>query len=77
MSLLARPADDRALGYPDPATVVGSPAEVSLAFKDAYRMLDWRIAVFAALRIASLDRLTLQAKLKEIGRMQGATAPAR
>ncbi len=64
-------------GIPDPATVVGSPAEVSLAFKDAYRMLDWRIAVFAALRIASLDRLTLQAKLKEIGRMQGATAPAR
>jgi arsenate reductase (thioredoxin) len=63
-------------GIPDPAAVVGSPADVALAFKDAYRMLERRIAAFAALPIASPDRLSLQAKLKEIGRMQGATAPA-
>jgi protein-tyrosine-phosphatase len=60
-------------GIPDPAAATGSPAEVALAFKDAYRMLERRIAVFAALPLASLDKLSLQAKLKEIGRMQGAT----
>jgi protein-tyrosine-phosphatase len=63
-------------GIPDPAAVTGSPAEVALAFKDAYRMLERRIAVFAALPIAALDRLTLKRKLDEIGRMQGATALA-
>ncbi len=33
-------------GVPDPAAVQGSPAEVALAFKDAYRMLHQRIGVF-------------------------------
>ena len=61
-------------GIPDPATAQGSPAEIALAFKDAYRMLSQRIGVFAALPIRSLDRLSLQAKLKEIGRMEGASA---
>jgi protein-tyrosine-phosphatase len=61
-------------GIPDPAAVRGSPVEIALAFKDAYRMLSQRIGVFAALPIRSLDRLSLQAKLKDIGRMEGATA---
>jgi arsenate reductase len=61
-------------GIPDPAAAEGSAAEIALAFKDAYRMLERRIAIFAALPIRSLDRLSLQAKLKDIGRLQGATA---
>ena len=61
-------------GIPDPAAAEGSPAEIALAFKDAYRMLSQRIGVFAALPIRSLDRLSLQAKLAEIGRMEGASA---
>ena len=61
-------------GIPDPAVAAGSPAEIALAFKDAYRMLSQRIGVFAALPIRSLDRLSLQAKLKDIGRMEGASA---
>jgi len=61
-------------GIPDPAAAQGAPAEVALAFKDAYRMLAQRIGIFAALPIRALDKLTLQAKLKEIGRMDGATA---
>jgi protein-tyrosine-phosphatase len=61
-------------GVPDPAEATGSPAEIALAFKDAYRMLHQRIAVFTALPIASLDQLSLLAKLREIGRMEGATA---
>ena len=60
-------------GIPDPAAAQGSAAEVALAFKDAYRMLSQRIGVFVALPIRSLDKLSLQTKLKEIGRMEGAT----
>ena len=63
-------------GVPDPAEAAGSDAEVALAFKDAYRMLHQRIGIFTALPLRSLDRLSLQAKLKEIGRMEGATAKA-
>lgn len=63
-------------GIPDPAEATGTPAEVALAFKDAYRMLHQSIALFASLPIASLDRLSLQARLKEIGRMEGATKVA-
>jgi protein-tyrosine-phosphatase len=63
-------------GVPDPAAATGSPAEIALAFKDAYRMLNARIGVFAALPLRALDRLILQKKLHAIGRMEGATAPA-
>jgi arsenate reductase len=63
-------------GIPDPAAVEGTTTEVSLAFKEAYRLLSKRIEVFAALPMAALDRLTLQRKLHEIGRMEGATARA-
>jgi protein-tyrosine-phosphatase len=63
-------------GVPDPAAATGSPAEVALAFKDAYRMLHQRINVFTALPLRSLNQLTLQSKLREIGQMQGATAKA-
>jgi arsenate reductase (thioredoxin) len=61
-------------GIPDPAAAEGSPEEIALAFKYAYRMLSQRIGVFAALPLRSLDRLSLQAKLKDIGRMEGASA---
>jgi arsenate reductase len=61
-------------GVPDPAEAQGSPAQVALAFKDAYRMLNQRVGIFAALPLRSLDRLSLQNKLREIGRMEGATA---
>jgi arsenate reductase (thioredoxin) len=61
-------------GVPDPAAVKGNPAEIALAFKDAYRMLNQRIGIFTSLPLHSLDQLSLQRKLREIGRMQGATA---
>jgi protein-tyrosine-phosphatase len=63
-------------GIPDPAEAKGTPAEIALAFKDAYRMLHQRIDVFTALPLHSLDQLSLQHKLREIGRMRGATAKA-
>jgi protein-tyrosine-phosphatase len=63
-------------GIPDPAEAKGSPAEIALAFKDAYRMLNQRIGIFTNLPLRSLDQLSLQSKLTEIGRMPGATAKA-
>jgi arsenate reductase (thioredoxin) len=63
-------------GVPDPALATGKPAEIALAFKDAYRMLHQRIGIFTALPLRSLDQLTLQNKLREIGRSSGATAKA-
>lgn len=63
-------------GVPDPALSAGSPAEIAFAFKDAYRMLNQRIGIFAALPLQSLDRLSLQKKLRDIGRMESATASA-
>jgi protein-tyrosine-phosphatase len=63
-------------GIADPAAVEGTPAEIATAFNDAYRMLHRRISVFTALPIASLDQVSLRAKLRDIGRMEGATAKA-
>jgi arsenate reductase len=59
-------------GVPDPAEVRGSEAEIGLAFKDAYRLLSQRIGIFTALPIRSLDKLSLQQKLREIGRVTDA-----
>ena len=55
-------------GVHDPAEATGSPAQIALAFTDTYRMLYQRIGILAALPLRSLDKLTLQSKLKEIGR---------
>jgi protein-tyrosine-phosphatase len=59
-------------GIPDPAEAEGSEAEIALAFKDAYRMLHQRIGIFVALPMRSLDRLSLQSKLNDIGRISHA-----
>ena len=56
-------------GVPDPAAATGTPAEVALAFKDAYRMLNQRIGIFTSLPLRALDQLTLQNKLTDIGRL--------
>ena len=55
-------------GVPDPAAAEGTEAEKHFAFADAYRMLNNRISIFTSLPLASLDRLTLQGRLREIGR---------
>jgi protein-tyrosine-phosphatase len=62
-------------GVPDPAAATGSPAEIALAFKEAYRLLNQRISVFASLPLRSLDGLSLKERLAAIGRMEGATSP--
>jgi len=59
-------------GIPDPAAATGSEAEIALAFADAYRQLNNRIALFCALPITSLDRLSLQQRLEDIGKSRAA-----
>jgi protein-tyrosine-phosphatase len=63
-------------GIVDPAEATGTPAEIALAFKEAYRLLNQRIGIFTALPLRSLDKLSLQGKLREIGDMEGSTAKA-
>ena len=55
-------------GIPDPAAAEGSEVERRLAFAEAYRQLNNRISLFTSLPIASLDRLSLQKHLDQIGR---------
>ena len=63
-------------GVPNPAEATGTQAEIALAFKDAYRMLERRIGIFTSLPLRSFDHLSLQKKLREIGRLNDATAKA-
>ena len=55
-------------GLPDPAAVEGNEAEKRLAFADSYRMMKNRISAFVNLPMASLDKLSLQKKLSDIGK---------
>jgi arsenate reductase len=55
-------------GVADPATVEGTDAEKWAAFREAFRILDTRIKIFASLPLAGLDRVRLQSKLNEIGK---------
>jgi arsenate reductase (thioredoxin) len=60
-------------GIEDPAEVVGTDLEKEAAFVTAFRLLRNRIAVFTSLPLASIDRLSLGARLRDIGRGGGAT----
>jgi ArsR family transcriptional regulator, arsenate/arsenite/antimonite-responsive transcriptional repressor / arsenate reductase (thioredoxin) len=62
-------------GMSDPVKVTGTDAEKSLAFQHAYGALKRRISAFAALPIASLDRISLQRAVDGIVR-DGAGAEA-
>ena len=55
-------------GVADPAAVNGSQIEKMQAFREALNILERRIGVFISLPLASLDRLSLRERLKEIGK---------
>jgi arsenate reductase len=55
-------------GVPDPAAVSGTPDQIEKAFRDAFFLLDRRIALFLSLPLASLDRLALKKEIDNIGR---------
>lgn len=56
-------------GIPDPAAVAGSDAERRKAFLTAFTQLGNHVSLLVSLPIASLDRLVLQRKLDEIGKI--------
>ncbi len=54
-------------GVADPARVQGSDLEKTEAFREAFRLLERRIDLFTSLPVASLDRMALSQRLREIG----------
>ena len=64
-------------GIEDPAAVAGTDIEKEAAFVTAFRHLRNRISIFTALPLAKLDKISLGAKLREIGRTEGSTDPIR
>lgn len=63
-------------GVPDPSRVEGPEAVKRQAFADTHRMLHQRISIFTSLPLASLDKLTLQKRLEDIGRGRDETRRA-
>ncbi|KPP88657.1 MAG: arsenate reductase [Rhodobacteraceae bacterium HLUCCO07] len=57
-------------GMPDPVKVDGTDAEKSLAFHQTYGLLHNRMAVFTALPLGTLDRMSLQKAVDDIGTSQ-------
>ena len=55
-------------GLPDPSAATGTETERALAFADAHRMLYQRISIFTNLPLSSLDKLSLQKRLEDIGK---------
>ena len=59
-------------GMKDPVKVDGTDAEKAYAFADAYAQMRRRVVSFAALPLESLDRISLQNRLDEIGEKEEA-----
>ena len=55
-------------GVPDPASVAGTPAQISRAYCDAYVILDRRIGLFIALPFTKLGKHALQTGIERIGK---------
>lgn len=55
-------------GIEDPAGVVGSDDVQRQAFRNAFFALQRRISLFLALPLDSIDQMSLQSKIREIGR---------
>jgi arsenate reductase len=55
-------------GQRDPAAVEGTDLEKANAFREAFRTLERRIDLFLSLPLATLDRLALGNRIREIGK---------
>ena len=55
-------------GVADPAAVEGTDEDKRRAFLEAFAVLKRRIELFASLPLARLDKLSLQARMREIGK---------
>ncbi len=54
-------------GIPDPAAVQGSEEEIARAFREAFTVMDRRIALFLALPLATLEQMAIQREIEGIG----------
>jgi arsenate reductase len=61
-------------GVPDPAHMMGTPGEIAVAFSETARLLKNRIGLFVELPFEKLSRMSLQARLADIGRSVGQPA---
>ena len=64
-------------GIEDPAAVEGTPVQREAAFVTAFKYLRNRITVFTAFPMRSISMMAFQAKLREIGRMEGASSDSK
>ncbi|WP_422026721.1 arsenate reductase ArsC [Pyruvatibacter mobilis] len=55
-------------GFEDPAAAEGSDAIIAQKFAEVYGQIERRLQIFTSLPISSLDKLTLQKRLDDIGR---------
>ncbi|MBM3380786.1 MAG: arsenate reductase ArsC [Betaproteobacteria bacterium] len=55
-------------GVEDPAEATGTPAQIERKFLDAFFVLKRRIELLLSLPIESLDEVSLQSRVREIGR---------
>ncbi|MGM0561579.1 MAG: arsenate reductase ArsC [Pseudomonadota bacterium] len=63
-------------GMPDPVAKAGDEQQAVRAVQEVVRMLSNRIRLFTSLPLDSLDRMSLQNRLKEIGQQTDETAPS-
>jgi arsenate reductase len=61
-------------GIEDPAAVTGSDIEKEKAFVQASRYMKNRISLFLSLPLASIDKMALGTRLREIGQIEGASS---
>lgn len=61
-------------GMEDPAAFQGSDTEKAIAFADTMRMLTNRISIFVNLPLKTIDKLSLQRRLDEIGKTHPSAA---
>ena len=54
-------------GFGDPSSFVGSDAEKAAFAAEIYRQIERVLGIFASLPFASLDRMTLQQRVTELG----------
>lgn len=63
-------------GLPDPSAAQGTESERRFAFADTHRMLYQRISIFTSLPLATLDKLSLQKRLDDIGKSEATSSEA-
>lgn len=54
-------------GFEDPAAFVGTDAETAVKFAEVFSQIERRIGIFVNLPLSSLDRMSLQKQLIDIG----------